>query len=307
MLLLASFSTRAGAEPSAEERAQAEALFNEARELIDKGELAPACERFAQSQKLDPQIGTLLYLATCHEQVGQTATAWVEFKEALSLAEAANKPDRVQQARDGATRVEASLAKATVVVTDKALETKVRINGREVTVFDTALPYNPGTLSVEAEAPGRMKHAQSVELPAGPSSITITIPVLEPEKKIETPPKPPPDKDHTLAYIVGGTGIGVTIIGLGLGGAAWATKDAADKDCNGSLCSQDGLDGHDTANGLAWGSNILVGAGLLGVGAGVVLFFVWPPDEEKPATTTGMPYVDVAPGVFNVGYRGVLP
>jgi hypothetical protein len=301
-------SRTASAEPTAEERAQAESLFNEAKALIDKGELPPACDRFEKSQRLDPQIGTLLYLATCHEQIGQTATAWGEFKEALELATAAKKFDRIAQAKDGVARVEPTLSKATVIVEEAAPGQIVRINGREVKVLETALPYNPGALSVEAEAPGRAKHTQTVDLVKGPTEITITIPKLA----VEGPKVAPEEKgrDHTLAFIVGGAGVGVTAVGLALGGAAWAVSGSADEHCEGTFCTQEGLDGHETADALAWSSNILVPAGLLGVGAGVVLFFVWPPDstkEDAAPSTTGMPFIDVAPGMVHVGWKGVLP
>lgn len=298
---------RASAQPTPEMRAQAEALFNEGRALIEQSELVAACERFEQSQKLDPQIGTLLYLATCHEQTGKTTTAWIEFKEALSLAEAEDKADRVDQAREGVTRVEGSLARASVVLTSPAADQKVVINGRALTIFDTALPYDPGTLTIEAEAPGHQPHTQSIELPPGPSSITITIPKLAAiAKPPPKPPPPPPEPDHTLAFVIGGAGAGIALVGLGLGGGAWAVADAADEHCEGSFCDTEGLEGHDTADGLAWASNILTGAGVLGVGAGVILYFVAPSTSADAPSTAALsaPYFDAGPGAFEVGWRG---
>lgn len=293
------------AEPTAEERAQAEALFNEAKALIDKGELAPACDRFEKSQRLDPQIGTLLYLATCHEQIGLTATAWGEFKEALELATSAKKFERIAQAKDGLARVEPTLSRATIVAEEAAPGLLIRINGREVKVLETSLPYNPGTLTIEAEAPGRKKHSQTVELAKGPVEITITVPKLEVEA-VKTPVEDSP-RDHTLAFIVGGAGLGLTAVGLGLGGAAWAVSGSADEHCDGAFCTQEGLDGHDTADKLAWSANVLVPTGLAAVGAGVVLFFVWPPKADAPAAESGRPFLEAAPGTFQVGWKGVLP
>ena len=101
--------------------------------MVEKGEIAPACARFAESQRRDPQLGTLLYLATCHEQEGKTATAWVEFKEALAQAEQANKPDRVEQAKQGVARVEPNLARIRLVVREPAGGQTVKLPVRQST------------------------------------------------------------------------------------------------------------------------------------------------------------------------------
>lgn len=280
------------AEPTAETRAAAEALFLEGKALVEKNDLAPACERFAQSQQLDPQIGTLLYLATCHEQTGKTATAWIEFNDALGLAEASNKPDRIQQAKEGVDRVGAMLSRATLKVTAPAPGQTVKVNGREQAVFDAPLPFDPGTLVVSAEAPGRKPVTLSVELPKGPAAIEIVVPALAPEQVVAPKKQEPVEVvDHTLAFVVGGVGLGLGAVGFALGGAAWATADSADEHCQGRACTQEGLDGHDTANALAWSSNITLVAGGAALATGVILYFAYSPTETPRATAS--PWIDI--------------
>src|SRR5258705_6614820 len=92
--LAVAFATgRAAGDPSATERATAEALFQQGTELMSEKRFAPACEKFEGSQQLDPALGTMLRLADCYDRVGRTASAWAEFREATSMARTRNEPE----------------------------------------------------------------------------------------------------------------------------------------------------------------------------------------------------------------------
>src|SRR6185436_984215 len=65
--------------------AAAEALFAAGRAAFDAGDYDSACAKFAESQRLDPAAGTLTNLAACNERRGRLASAWENWREALSL------------------------------------------------------------------------------------------------------------------------------------------------------------------------------------------------------------------------------
>src|SRR5450432_3316906 len=92
---------------SADNKVQAEALFEEGRQLMDQKKYEEACKKLEGSQKLDPGAGTLLNLAACYEQNGQTASAWVTYKDAAA-ASAGRHPDWMQQANAKAAELEPS-------------------------------------------------------------------------------------------------------------------------------------------------------------------------------------------------------
>jgi len=56
--------------------AVAEELFDQGRRLSGIGRYAEACAHFANSERLDHGVGTLLNLADCYEKNGQTASAY---------------------------------------------------------------------------------------------------------------------------------------------------------------------------------------------------------------------------------------
>src|SRR5262245_25337463 len=109
-------SGKASAEAAVADQAAAEALFDEARRLVSEGKQAEAWPKFAESHRLDPGVGILLYLGDCYEAIGKTASAWAAFREAEAGARAARHAEREAAARERAAALEARLASLGVAV-----------------------------------------------------------------------------------------------------------------------------------------------------------------------------------------------
>ncbi len=81
-------------------RETAQSAFAEGKQLWLAGKVSDACAKFARSQQLGPDTGTLLVLADCHTQEGALSLARLELEEALQRAQRENRPDRVQYAEN---------------------------------------------------------------------------------------------------------------------------------------------------------------------------------------------------------------
>ncbi len=78
------------------DRAYAEELFREGRELAQKGNTLEACAKFEESMNADPALGTLMNWADCRERVGQHDIACVLFQQALDWAHDTASNEREQ-------------------------------------------------------------------------------------------------------------------------------------------------------------------------------------------------------------------
>jgi hypothetical protein len=176
-------ATAAHAQPAA---AQAEVLFRDGRALLEAGRTAEACEAFAESQRLDPRVTTLLNLAGCREKNGQLATAWGLFLEAESQTRSATDAAGQQLhavAEKRATALEGRVSRLTIAVPPES-----RVAGLAITrdgapvasaAWDRALPTDGGTYTVEAAAPGRTPWRGEVVVAVENDRASLAVPALE--------------------------------------------------------------------------------------------------------------------------------
>lgn len=303
-----------------DDKAAAEALFDEGKKLFLAKRYADACPKLEASQKLDPGIGTLLYLADCYEGMGRVASAWATFREAAAAAKAAGQGERDRVARTRATALEPKLHRLTINVGNPETPgLKITRNDAEQkqATWGAALPIDPGTHKITASAPGKKPWSTTVQIAEGPGTDTLATPALEdapviaappppeaPAKPPEPPAPPPPPffgKHRVPGLVIGGVGV----VGLGLGGlfAGLASSSAATSKelCPRVICTdRSGVDAATRAGTFADASTGLFIAGGAVLATGLIVFFAVPSPKAAPPADRAWIQPLVAGGGFGL-------
>jgi hypothetical protein len=291
--------------------ALAETLFRAGKQLLAQGKVAEACAKFAESQRTEPALGTLLNLAACHEREGKTASAWAEFQEVAMSARRQNQPERESVARERKALLEPKLSRLEIRAEGAAKDLRVTLDARPLgaAVFGVAMPIDPGEHVIEATAPGKRAWKTKVAIAEGPSTRSIAVPALAPEAAVgtlaSTSTRGP---DHRVpAMIAAGVGAAAIGIGAAFGAMAFAAKSDGNKHCEGTRCDPEGLDRMSAGKRDATISTISFGVGLLAIGAGAVLFFTSKSASPKSGADPRSPIaVDVGPGRAALVARGAF-
>jgi hypothetical protein len=314
-------SGTAAAQTTAAQKASAEALFDEGVSLLRAGSLEAACAKLETSQQVDPGVGTLLYLGECYERRGRTASAWASFREAASLAESSNQPDRKKLADSRAARLAPDLAWLRFEIAPETraipgLEIRRGSVSVPVELSGNESPVDPGDVVVEARAPGHEPFSATVSVvPKGRAVVTIpwlrALPQAAPSATpgpVSLEPQAAPDKERSpglapakapiahrsiVPWVVGGVGV----VGIGVGtvfGLRAISKGSDAKDgCSvaGNICvNEASYDAKSSADSAAVISNVAFGIGGAALVTGVILYFALPPTEEPSVGLT--PIVD---------------
>jgi hypothetical protein len=276
--------------------ALAEALFKDARALMNAGKLDEACPKFAESQRLVPKLGTLLNLATCHDKQGKTGSAWDEYTQAVTLAKQAGEADRVTYARRELERIESRLSKLVIRVPRPVEGLEVTVDGRVIgrAAWGTPIPLDPGDHQIEAKAPGHEPWQKGVTMPKGPADVPVEIPALSaaeaaptaapsdepPPPPKSTPPAPPASTDEetdaasaqsTAGWVLGAVGIVGIGVGTGFGINTFLDQGASDDHCTDTLCDQEGVDLRASAKTSAVISDVAFAVGAAALLTGIIL------------------------------------
>jgi len=178
-------SAAAGSAPAASSQGNAEALFQDGRSLMAAGRAVQACQKFSESNRLDPATGTLLNLAVCNQAIGKTATAWSQFRLAEVASEADHREDRVALSREHLAALLPKLSVITIQVPDaqRAPGLKLTLDGQSwgEPLWNVPTPIDPGAHAIVAEAPGRLTRTFQANVGVRAQKLLVVI---------ELPPSP---------------------------------------------------------------------------------------------------------------------
>ena len=286
------------------DKAAADAAFAEAKRLVAAGKLAEACPKFEVSYNEDPQVGSLLNLADCHERTDKLATARAEFHSAVELAHL-HKDARESYARTRAAALDGRVAH---VILHKRPDADaglvIKLDDRDVTaMLESDLPIDAGHHVIAATtASGTWSSALEIEADGVHHEVTVPgklepLPVApaptlnQPPPITATPSAPPPPptiervdasartRRHLIAAGLAGGGVVIVGAGLFFGKRAFSDYDDRASACTTSSDQNCIPDQITAARNAATTSDILCGVGGAAIAAAAIVWFTAPAER----------------------------
>ena len=290
-LLASATHARAENAPAAQ-ATLAQHLFDEAQDAMTRGDVAHACPKFVESQRLEPGGGTILNIAHCHELLGRLASAAGTFREALAIARHDGRADRTRFAETRLAELTPRVPQLHVTVGDPDAE--VSIDGMVVgaAALDGWLPLDPGEHRVQVKRAGYTEFSTTVTLTER-ARREVVVPALVPTIPLAagaTPAKTPVSTTQLYAAplpetksassntwrAVGWTGVGVGGAGLMAGGVlglmALTTDATSSAACPGVACNNPVIvQQSNTAHAFATAATVSLISGLVLIGGGIYI------------------------------------
>lgn len=262
---------------------EAKELFQKARAAVKQGDLAQALVWFRKSHRRRPTFGTLFNMASCEEQLGLIASAWLHYRE-LTLQLPA-KDERLPLANERTASLEPRVARLQIELASGAPSgTTVTQDNVELTSLDLGamVPADPIEHVIVVTAPGRRERRYKVTLTEGKRAKVTVEPGLESVPITAAPLSG--NQARTVGYIVGSVGLA----GLGFSAAT------------GILFITKNIEG--TGKALATASTVAFAVGLSALGVGTYLVLS---NRDRPTSTAAFAPL-VLPGGAGLGASGTF-
>lgn len=269
---------------------EADALFSEGRELLEKGRFAEACAKLQKSEELSPAVGTLLNLGFCWEQMLRFRSAMEAYGEAEVLARSNRDDRKAAFAHERFVGVEAKVMRVVVRVADENIPgLAVTRNGTAVpkTDWGKPIPVDPDDIVVLASAPNRVSWRGVVQGKGDGAAITVIVPQLDEVHVAPVRPREALPPRRIAALGVAGGALATLGAGVALAFGAKSRHDDAGHHCDDAGCDEEGSALKTSAVAQGNVATALVAIGLMLGGAGAYLWFVGGADRtNKDKKTT---------------------
>jgi tetratricopeptide (TPR) repeat protein len=294
-------SAPARADVTAEQRAAAQVLFDDARQLMTDKRYAEAGAKLEESLRLDPALGTLLNLAECQSQLGKTASAWANFQDGAFQAKSRGDTKREALARAKAAALEPRLSTLKV---NAAPGAEIRRDGALIaaSALTSALPVDPGEHVISASAPGKKVWQTRVVVKDGADRVVLDVPALEPDPAAAAAGAR--RIGGTVLLVAGAGGLVTSAVFTGLAKSKY--NDSLANGCNANNgCNQVGFDlrNEARARGNVATAALIAGGVVAAGGLGLVLSAL--PRKPAPSGAAAGLTVDIDPrGNAWLGWSG---
>jgi hypothetical protein len=201
--------------PRAEDKAEADRLFEEGRALLEAGDRAEACKRFDLSFRKDPRaVGTMLNLGLCREEVGQVASAVRFYQEARDRAHDQNLPEHQQAAERKIALLSPRVPHLSIELAKGTVGARVLVDDMVIAPDQLAdVAIDPGDHAIVVTAPEKLPYEAKLSVKDSERR-TVSVPALQGAKTIVV-------SDGTSRRFLGklgvGVGAGLLVGSLGIG------------------------------------------------------------------------------------------
>ncbi|HEX3850072.1 MAG TPA: hypothetical protein VHW01_03850 [Polyangiaceae bacterium] len=309
VLCMASSRAAKAQEVSSGSSVAAQALFDEAKRLIQQGDAAAACPKLEESERLEPGIGTKLNLANCYEKVGRSASAWILYLEVESDTKRNGQVERQTMAHNRAAALQPKLSHLTINVPSASRVPGLVVERDGVAVGEAqwglSIPVDPGAHTVKVHAAGKKDWESTLDVAADASAQTLSVPALDDApaatQAASSEAKPRSRALRTGAFVsFGVSGVGA-VLGTVFGLRAISKNHASNADgkCAGNDCSPDGVTLRNASRNAGNISTVAFAVSGAALATGFVLFFI---DAKKEAPATAQ----LGAGAFAIANGGEL-
>lgn len=285
--------------PRDEDKAEADRLFYEGRDLLAKNKRVEACQKFDLSFKKDPRaIGTILNLGLCSEMSGQVATAVQYYQEARDRAREQSLAEYQQAAQRKIQLLAPRVPHVRINLAEKLPDTRILVDNIVLAPDQLGdVTLDPGTRTIVVTARGHLPYETKIDVVEG-KPLTVEIPKLAGQTVIVHE-----NTRRTWGKIALASGGGALVAGIAFGlyarSAYWAefpdgAQDGAvmdtSHDCWTELasnklvrrCNELGQEHLASARTLSTISTVSGILGAIAIGAGAYLWWTAPKDEPPP-------------------------